>query len=96
MLDQGALDPAALARALDLQAQHGARLGEILLAEGLISEETLMNALAEGTGMGFLPDLPAMDPVGMELARRLPLHLAVAFQAVPVRRIGGGAARRRC
>lgn len=63
-------------------ARTGDPLGDILVAHGAISEDTLVAALSEQYQMqrvgltDFEPDL--------ELAQRLPEPLALAFQAIPV------------
>ena len=89
LLERGAITPGQLARALDSQARNGARLGEVLLADGDVSEDTLMVAMAEQTGLGYIPRLPPLDSVGHQLARRLPRRVAVDHVAIPIRRIGG-------
>ncbi|SFC98856.1 glycosyltransferase [Tropicimonas isoalkanivorans] len=47
LVDRGCLDPGDLVKALSLQARQDARLGDILLSNGMISEADLMSALTE-------------------------------------------------
>lgn len=52
------LDAAAVQAALAVQAAKGGRMGEILLRQGAIKEETLITALAQQYGLEPMLRLP--------------------------------------
>ena len=66
------------------QAGKGRRIGEALVAEGVISESDVLDALAEQTGLPRLSSLPdeCLDP---ELVARLPVEWARARAILPIR-----------
>jgi type IV pilus assembly protein PilB len=97
LLGREAVGIADLDAALGAQAAEGGRLGEILVARGVVDERTVINALAEQFGLRVI-DLSGTSPTPEALAaidgglarelRALPLavidhKLAVAFDDIP-------------
>lgn len=68
------------------QRQRDLPIGEILVTQGAISEDRLLQALADQFGTQVLPaDHPPPDP---GLAALLPAGLAIKLNALPLRRAG--------
>lgn len=89
LVASGALDPADLPRALALQTRQDLRLGEILLAHDMVSEEALLQAIA--AQYGAIPiDLEQMPP-DPRLIDRLGVQTCLKLGILPVRRLGGAA-----
>ena len=87
MLEQGTLSGADLVRALTIQTRHNARLGDILLAHGMASEEAVMQALAAQNGTSVLPaDIGPPDP---RLIDTLGPSRWLELRCLPWRRLGG-------
>ncbi|MCB2136911.1 MAG: glycosyltransferase [Rhodobacteraceae bacterium] len=86
LLDQGKVDPGNLLKALAMREREEARLGDILLARGWVSEKDLMAALAE-VWQASIVDLVA-EPPDARLIDRLGSRLCLAEGVVPWRRIG--------
>lgn len=78
----GVISAAALEQALATQRATGARLGEIIVASGALSEERMAAFLSEQLGMP-LADLDAARPSGGTL-RLLPEALARRHLALPL------------
>jgi general secretion pathway protein E len=81
LIERGSLDAPALKSARDRQLQSGGeRLGMILVRLGLISEQTLLEVLAEQLGVGVLrePELSGRVPhvVEFHATHRIPYALA--------------------
>ena len=86
LLRQGAIRPADLARALDLQTRRQARLGDILRAHGLASQDQVVAALAEQFGTAVLgSDDGPPDP---RLIDRLGPRRCLQIGCLPWRRAG--------
>jgi cellulose synthase/poly-beta-1,6-N-acetylglucosamine synthase-like glycosyltransferase len=83
---RGAVDAASLARARQAGRGLDLSLGEILRAQGAISEAELLPALAECHGLG-IADL-SRHPADVRLACHLSASDALALDAVPVGRAG--------
>ena len=72
LLERRLVTPTVLARALALQARQDARLGDILLARGWVSEPDLMEALSIQWGArrvaltGSPPDSRLLDRLGAD------------------------------
>jgi serine/threonine-protein kinase len=75
---------------LDRQRSTGGRIGELLVAEGLLSEEDVVRALSEQSGIPFISDrvLRTM-PVPRVLLPLLPLEKAERLEVVPVSQQAG-------
>jgi serine/threonine-protein kinase len=85
LLGTGKLSEAQLNGALERQKRTGGRIGELLVAEGLICEEDVVRALSEQSGIPFIADkvLRTM-PVPQVLLALLPVEKAERLEAVPV------------
>lgn len=87
LLEDGAVEPGHLLKAVVLRQRQNARLGEILLAHGWVSEAKLMRALSRQWRVALLdpqrspPDPRLVDALGAEYC----LHHAL----LPWRQIGG-------
>ncbi|WP_116131640.1 glycosyltransferase family 2 protein [Tropicimonas sp. IMCC34043] len=63
LVENGAIDPGDLVKALALQARQDTRLGNILLSNNMVSERALMDALCDQWGTGEVDlDLRPADP----------------------------------
>ena len=82
----GALDPGDLVRALAIQAREEARLGEILIAHGMVSRQALLTALAEQWAAEVV-DLDR-NPPDTRLIDALGVSTCLADGLVPWRRAG--------
>ena len=85
----GKLSEAQLKGALERQKRTGGRIGELLVAEGLVTEEDVVRMLSEQGGIPFVSDkvLRTM-PVPKALLSLLPLEKAERLEAVPVAQQG--------
>lgn len=88
LIEMGAITGADLARALILQRRLSARLGDVLLRRGLVSEDVLADALGQQRAMGRAGPPPS-GPAADALARRMPVEVACEFRALPWGRVGG-------
>ncbi|MFY0583686.1 protein kinase domain-containing protein [Cystobacter fuscus] len=86
----GKVSEPQLRGALDRQRSSGGRIGELLVAEGLLSEEDVVRALSEQSGIPFISDrvLRTM-PVPRVLLPLLPLEKAERLEVVPVSQQAG-------
>ena len=75
LLDAGAIDEEDLALALDEQERSGGRLGEILLAQGVVDATVMTKVLAERFGLPAVEEGEIPKPL-------LPAHQARVWQAV--------------
>ena len=64
LLARGAIRPADLERALELQQGMGGRLGSLLVRIGALSEEQLLDALAEQSGLAIVGREVALPAAG--------------------------------
>jgi serine/threonine-protein kinase len=85
LLAAGKLTEAQLRGMLERQRREGGKLGERLVAEGLVTEEELVATVAEQLGIPFIAEhqLRAL-PVPKPLLGLLPLEHAERFEAVPL------------
>jgi serine/threonine-protein kinase len=85
----GKLSETQLKGALERQKRTGGRIGELLVAEGLVTEEDVVRMLSEQGGIPFISDkvLRTM-PVPKALLSLLPLEKAERLEAVPVAQQG--------
>lgn len=86
MVENGSLTPEALVEALRLQSIRGERLGEVLVAEGLVQPVDLVRALADQFGFDFA-DLRDTE-IDQSLMEAVPLPLARRHRAIPLREEG--------
>jgi cellulose synthase/poly-beta-1,6-N-acetylglucosamine synthase-like glycosyltransferase len=87
LLDEKAISPGNLAKALALQLREDARLGDILIANGWVTERDLMKALSSQYGIGFADT--AMPPHDVDMIRSVPWQLCLEHTVVPWSRSGG-------
>ncbi|MFL5354751.1 protein kinase domain-containing protein [Archangium sp.] len=81
----GKLSEAQLKGALERQKRTGGRIGELLVAEGLVTDEDVVRALSEQGGIAFVSDkVMRTMPVPKALLALLPLEKAERLEAVPV------------
>lgn len=87
LLEQGALAPGDLLRALALQARQEARLGDILLSHGMVTDAQLMTGLAKQyRARPITSDEPPPDP---RVVDRIGAANCLRMQCLPWRSIGG-------
>ncbi len=89
LVSLGKLSETQLKGALERQKRTGGRIGELLVAEGLVTEEDVVRMLSEQGGIPFVSDkvLRTM-PVPKTLLSMLPLEKAERLEAVPVAQQG--------
>jgi len=87
LIEDGAVEPANLLKALMIRQRQQARLGEILLAHGWVKEEALIRALSRQWRTNVL-DLKALPP-DPRLIDTMGAQLCLTAGVVPWRRIGG-------
>lgn len=81
LVDDGHISASDLVHALDLQSKVDARLGEILIAEGLIGTNTLLDALAiqsNAQRVDLKRDIPRL-----QMAVALPARVCLQYEVVP-------------
>jgi len=88
LIEMGSLAPAEMRLVLDRQPLLGRRFGETAIAEGLISENVLAQALARQFGLEFLDLEQTQLPA--ELDEIISPELMVRFECVPVRQAASG------
>jgi type IV pilus assembly protein PilB len=88
LVEMGSLAPAEVRLVLERQVLLGKRFGEAAVAEGLISEEVLAQALARQFGLEYV-DLEKSPPPA-ELAEAIAPELLLRFECVPVRQTDSG------
>ncbi|MDS9466134.1 glycosyltransferase [Paracoccus sp. MBLB3053] len=87
LIEDGAIDPRNLLKALVMRQRQSARLGEILLANGWVDEQALARALARQWRASII-DLGEMPP-DPRLVDAAGVTLCLAEGMVPWRRVGG-------
>ncbi|MFH5776867.1 glycosyltransferase [Paracoccus sp. NGMCC 1.201697] len=87
LVEDGAIEPGDLLRAVAMRQRQNARLGQILLAQGLVTEEALTSALSRQwrSSVVDMVRLPP-DPRLIDMAGP---GLCLAEAIVPWRRVGG-------
>ncbi len=88
LIDLGALAPAEMRLVLDRQPLSGRRFGELAIAEGLIGEDVLAQALASQFGLPYR-DLEQSPPPA-EAVELLAPELMLRFECVPLERTARG------
>ncbi len=87
LVEDGAVDSAGLARAIEEQRQSKERLGQVLLRLGMASQKDISRALARQLALPYV-DLDDVVPQESALLA-LPEHLARQFQVVPLNLTNG-------
>ena len=88
LLEMRAISGPDLARALLLQRQMAARLGDVLLKRSIVSQEVVADAVARQWGIGRDRSLPPPTPENDRLARKIPMEMALRYRCMPWRRVG--------
>ena len=86
LIEQGLITPADLDKGLKTQSEFGGKLGRVLIDLGLISEESLLLALANQ----FQVPLINFDeyPLNSDIIKKLPEAMARRFRAIPISDLG--------
>ncbi|GLT12710.1 glycosyl transferase [Sulfitobacter porphyrae] len=87
LIDAGVIGTRDLLHALDLQRRLDAPLGEILIYQGLATQDEVLDALCAQC-RAHRVDL-AVDPPDPTLTEALPAALCLRFRVVPWMRVGG-------
>lgn len=87
LVEQGAVDPGNLAKALAMQAREVARLGDILLAHGWVTETGLLTALSAQWRAEVID--PAKARPDSRLIDRLGAQICLREGVLPWRLVGG-------
>lgn len=87
LLEDGAVDPRNLLKAIVMRQRQSARLGEILLSQGWVQEDALIRALSRQWRASSI-DLAALPP-DPRLIDAVGASLCLAEGIVPWRRVGG-------
>lgn len=86
LLEGGCISEAQLEAALSVQHHTHARLGTILIEQGALSKQTLLNFLGQQFGLPVLQELPHSPDLG--LAQFVPHEVAKRHGVVPLKKIG--------
>lgn len=89
LTEDGVLQPGDLIRALALQGREHARLGEILLGHGMVTEAQLFDALSRQWQADVID--PVAEPPDPRLIDRLGAESCLRAGLLPWRALGGGA-----
>lgn len=87
LIEDNAVDPHNLLKALVMRQRQSVRLGEILLAKGWVQEEALVRALSRQWRSSIV-DLAALPP-DPRLVDRIGANLCLSAGIVPWRKVGG-------
>ncbi len=88
LVDWQAVSHENLEQALSMQRQSGKKLGQVLLESGLVSPDTLADAIAEQAG---LPRAILTQTALLEFSGRLPRRLVMRHRVIPFAMGEGGA-----
>lgn len=86
LMENYALDPDDLARALTFQKSENAKLGEILVGRNMVSADHIQNAISRQYGLTILD--PDRHPPEQDLFGRWPPELLLRLSFAPWRKIG--------
>ncbi|MBD5533262.1 MAG: Flp pilus assembly complex ATPase component TadA [Lachnospiraceae bacterium] len=81
LVDAGVITPDDLQRGLELQKKSGRKLGETLVEEGIVSDETLATLLAEQLGMEMV-DIQSIS-IPEEVLNLVPQHMLRSKKMIP-------------
>jgi serine/threonine-protein kinase len=85
LLSAGKISETQLHGVLELQRREGGKLGERLVAEGLVTDEDVVAAISEQLGIPFIAEHQLrVLPVPLPLLSLLPQEHAERFEAVPL------------
>ncbi|TPW21067.1 MAG: type IV pilus assembly protein PilB [Elusimicrobia bacterium] len=83
MVEMGVLSQAMLDQALEAQRKTGGRLGSLLVSLGFVTEEKLLEFLAQQVGVLFVRIAPG-DAIAPEVLAKVPEKLAREHNLVPL------------
>jgi hypothetical protein len=83
LVEAGLLTPVQLSETLRHQRFHGGRMGGNLVSLGFISEDMLMNFLAQQTGVPRL-EAKALEHIRPEVLKRIPQRMAEQLTILPI------------
>lgn len=86
LVERKIITPAQLENALRLQEEKGGLLGQILVNLGIVTEESVAQALTSQYGFPYLP--LKQYSIDEELIRLIPENVARQYCLVPLDRIG--------
>ncbi|MDE6419535.1 MAG: type II secretion system protein GspE, partial [Lachnospiraceae bacterium] len=81
LVDAGVITPEDLQRGLELQKKSGRKLGETLVEEGIVNDETLATLLAEQLGMEMV-DIQSIS-IPEEVLNLVPQHMLRSKKMIP-------------
>ena len=82
-MDRGNISKKALEKALLLQKEERKRIGEILVSEGLLIEEDLLEALSIQFGIPYL-DVLNGHGIDSSMISRIPINFAKTYKLIPI------------
>ena len=83
LVEAGLLTPVQLSETLRHQRFHGGRMGGNLVSLGFISEDMLMNFLAQQTGVPRL-EAKSLEHIRPEVLKRIPQRMAEQLTILPI------------
>jgi hypothetical protein len=83
LVEAGLLTPVQLSETLRHQRFHGGRMGGNLVSLGFISEDMLMNFLAQQTGVPRL-EAKSLEHIQPEVLKRIPQRMAEQLTILPI------------
>ena len=83
LVEAGLISPAQLTETLRHQRFHGGRMGSNLVSMGFITEDMLMNFLAQQTGVPRL-EAQALEHIPPEVLKRIPQRMAEQLTILPI------------
>lgn len=83
LVEAGLLTPAQLSETLRHQRFHGGRMGGNLVSLGFISEDMLMDFLAQQTGVPRL-EAKALEQIRPDVLKRIPQRMAEQLTILPI------------
>ncbi|MBI2426110.1 MAG: cyclic nucleotide-binding domain-containing protein [Candidatus Hydrogenedentes bacterium] len=86
LMESGKITPEQMKKALAIQRETGAFLGEILVEEGLIDENSLLNFLAKACK---IPHLSLLDYlIDQEILKLIPQEICLKYRLLPIDKLG--------
>ena len=82
LIELGALDDASLRKALEIQQNKGGALGQILIDEGMVTPEALIQALSAQHGMESV-DLSQVE-IDDNAVKMVSVSMAQVYRIVPI------------
>ncbi len=83
LVEAGLITPAQLSETLRHQRFHGGRMGSNLVSLGFITEDMLMNFLAQQTGVPRL-EAKALENIPPDVLKRIPQRMAEQLTILPI------------